>query len=56
MNRARRRNARYEAAVRRQITIVDHWVASGRRDHMPAPVEDFLRPGDTVEMFAEDGR
>lgn len=51
----RRRDQRYHAAVRRQIAMVDLFHAD-RRNPSPADVEEFLRPGDTVEMFrdAED--
>lgn len=52
-----RRDARYHAAVRRQIALVAAWQAAKdnlrRSLWMPAPVEDFLRRGDTVETFVD---
>lgn len=50
-----RRDTRYRAAVQRQIAMVDAWNAAGPLERttmwMPAPVEDFLRRGDTADMF-----
>ncbi|MER7331606.1 MULTISPECIES: hypothetical protein [unclassified Micromonospora] len=50
-----RRDTRYQAAVRRQIAMVDAWNNAEPKQRMympwPAPVEDFLRPGDTADMF-----
>jgi len=47
----RRRDQRYEAAVRRQIALVNRFYLDDRRTYLPADVEEFLRPGDTVDMF-----
>ncbi|MEV5819231.1 hypothetical protein AB0L22_08660 [Micromonospora haikouensis] len=58
MSRARGRQRRYENAVRRQIALVDAWDNATRVERwgmpLPAPVVDFLRAGDTEDMFRDD--
>ena len=44
----KRRDERYAAAVRRQIEF-NRGLAAYRRPH--TPIEQFLRPGDTADMF-----
>lgn len=44
-----RRDARYAAAVRRQHALR----AADLSGRLYAPVEEFLRPGDRVEMFVD---
>ncbi|MFF0821181.1 hypothetical protein ACFYUR_12420 [Micromonospora haikouensis] len=57
MSRARGRQRRYENAIRRQIAMVDAWNNATPVQRwgmaLPAPVVDFLRAGDTEDMFRD---
>lgn len=48
-----RRQWRYERAVTRQIEARRRYEA-GEQRHMPAPPEEFLRPGDQLDWFMPD--
>lgn len=51
------REQRYESAVRRQIGLIDGTIP--RRlpaTYLYAPAEEFVRYGDQLVMFTEDGR
>lgn len=45
------RDRRYESAVRRQIALIDR----RPREYLYAPADEFLRRGDDLVMFTEDG-
>lgn len=52
-NQKHRREARYIAAVCRQVDAIADWLA-GLRATAPAPADLFLRPGDKAENFGRD--
>lgn len=50
----RRRDERYYRAIRRQVAFIERHQANKFAAYLPAPVDEFLRPGDRIESFLDE--